>query len=146
MFIIFISVDWFLDVVMNKESKKQLSKIIEGAKKDAEVLALFLFGSTTRKENYKNSDIDICLVLMPHSYTPKELSQKKLEYLKSFNLDIHIFQQLPINIKKRVIKEGKVLHCKAEETLYEITFIVIREFADFEHIYRDYLKEVAHVR
>jgi predicted nucleotidyltransferase len=131
---------------MNTGSKKQLSKIIEDAKKDDEVLALFLFGSTTRKENHKNSDIDICLVLMPRSFTPKELSQKKLEYLKSFNLDIHIFQQLPINIKKRVIKEGKVLHCKDEDTLYEVTFTVIREFSDFEHIYRDYLKEVSHVR
>jgi len=139
-------VNWFFDVDTNTGNKKQLSKIIEDAKKDNEVLALLLFGSTTRKENHKNSDTDICLVLMPRPYTPKELSQKKLEYLKSFNLDIQIFQQLPITIKQRVIKEGKVLHCKDEDTLYEITFTVIREFADFEHIYRDYLKEVARDR
>ena len=27
--------------------------------------------------------------------------------------------------------------------LYEVAFVTIREFADFEHIYLDYLNEVA---
>ena len=130
---------------MDTSENKHLTGMIKQVKTDKEILALFLFGSTARKENDKHSDIDICLVLIPRSYTPRELSQKKLSYLKKFNLDIQIFQQLPIYIKRRVIKEGKVLHCKDEDTLYEITFIVIQEFADFEHIYRDYLKEVAQV-
>lgn len=123
-----------------------LNKIIEDVKQDSQILALFLFGSAAREENYKQSDVDICLVLMPNFYTSMQLSQKKLEYLKSFNLDIQVFQQLPIYIKKRVLKEGKVLFCRDEDKLYEIAFSVIREFADFEHIYRDYLKEVSYVR
>ena len=122
------------------------TKIIEEVKTDEEVLALFLFGSTARNENVEKSDIDICLVLTPRSYTPRELSQKKLSYLKRFNLDIQVFQQLPIYIKTRVLKEGKVLHCKDEDSLYDIAFTVIQEFADFEPIYRDYLKEVGDAR
>jgi hypothetical protein len=30
-----------------------------------------------------------------------------------------------------------------EDSLYELAFTVIREYSDFEHVYRDYLKEVA---
>ena len=131
---------------MDTSVKKHLNTIIEEVKTDKEILALFLFGSTARKENDKHSDIDICLVLTPRSYTPRELSQKKLSYLKRFNLDIQVFQQLPIYIKMRVLKEGKVLHCKDEDVLYNIAFTVIQEFADFEPIYRDYLKEVESVR
>jgi predicted nucleotidyltransferase len=131
---------------MATSGKKHLTNIIEEVKTDEEILALFLFGSTARKENDKQSDIDICLVLTPRSYTPKELSRKKLSYLKKFDLDIQVFQQLPIYIKIRVIKEGKVLHCKDEDVLYDIAFTVVREFADFEPIYRDYLKEVGDVR
>ena len=131
---------------MDTSVKKHLNTIIEEVKTDKEILALFLFGSTARKENDKHSDIDICLVLTPRSYNPRELSQKKLSYLKRFNLDIQVFQQLPIYIKTRVLKEGKVLHCKDEDALYDIAFTVIQEFADFEPIYRDYLKEVGNVR
>ena len=131
---------------MDTSEKNLITKIIEEVKTDEEILAVFLFGSTARKENDKHSDIDICLVLTPRSYTSRELSQKKLSYLKRFNLDIQVFQQLPIYIKTRVLKEGKVLHCKDEDALYDIAFTVIQEFADFEPIYRDYLKEVGNVR
>ena len=129
---------------MNTIHKNHTNKIIEAAKKDVDILALFLFGSTAREDTHKDSDVDICLVLIPRFYTPKELSQKKLEYLKSFNLDIQVFQQLPIYIKKRVLKEGEILYCKDEDKLYEVAFTVIREFSDFEHIYREYLNEVTH--
>ena len=130
---------------MNSQ-KEKLNGIIRDIKKDKQILAVFLFGSTAREENHKKSDIDVCLVLKAGRYTIKELSRKKLEYLKSYDFDIQVFQQLPIYIKKRIIKEGKVLFCRDEAALYEIAFSVIREFADFEYIYRDYLKEVASVR
>ncbi|MCG2713031.1 MAG: nucleotidyltransferase domain-containing protein [Candidatus Omnitrophica bacterium] len=127
---------------MNSQ-KRKLDAIIRDLKKDNQVLAVFLFGSTAREENHNKSDIDVCLVLKAGRYTTKELSRKKLEYLKLYDFDIQVFQQLPIYIKKRIIKEGKILFCREEAALYEIAFSVIREFADFECIYRDYLKEVA---
>lgn len=129
---------------MNTVVKKHLNRIKKYVKEDKQILALFLFGSTARRNNYLGSDVDICLVLVPGPYTSKQLSEKKMEYLKLFNLDIQIFQQLPIYIKRRVVKEGKVLFCRDEDKLYDNVFFVIREFADFEHIYYDYLKEVAY--
>ena len=122
---------------------KKTIELIDVAKSDEEILAIVLFGSTARQENFKNSDIDICLILKPNQYPLKYLSNKKFDYLKRFDLDIQIFQQLPIYIRKRIIKEGKILFCRDEDEIYKIAFNMIQEFNDFEHIYHDYLKEVA---
>lgn len=54
--------------------KEKLDKLIKTAQKDNEILAVFLFGSSTRRQNHKGSDIDICLLLKPHTYTSFELS------------------------------------------------------------------------
>jgi len=124
-------------------SEKQINNLIEKAGKDKQILAVFLFGSRARGEDTPGSDIDICLVLKQRKYSKKELSQKKLEYLSEFDLDIQIYQQLPLYIKKRVLKDGKILMCKNEDEIYEIAFKTIEEYSDMEHFYKDYLKEAA---
>lgn len=126
--------------------RQHLNKIVGKAKHDNKILAVFLFGSMAREGGSKKSDIDICLMMNDGAYSSLELSRKKLEYLKLFDMDIQVFQQLPIYIKARIIKEGKNLFCKDIDALYEVVFKTIREFEDFRHIYDDYLKEVACVR
>lgn len=126
-----------------KKCRLYLESLIKMVKPDKQILAVFLFGSAARKDNFKKSDVDICLVMDNCGYTPEVLFQKRLSYLQEFDLDIQVFQQLPLYIRMRVIKEGKLLFCKDEDRLYRLVFRVIQEFADFEHIYRDYLKEVA---
>lgn len=125
-----------------KPFDEQLNKLINKTKQDNDILAVFLFGSRVRDEDYSRSDIDICLVASSSLHTPSELFKKRLSYLKLFDMDIQIFQQLPIYIRMRIIKEGRLLFCRDEDKLYEITFNLIREFNDFEHIYRSYLEEV----
>ena len=129
---------------MRARRKYLVSEVIKRARKDGQVLALILFGSQARGGDTAVSDLDLCLVLNPAPYTPLELSEKKLEYLAKFSSEIHIFQQLPLYMKQRVLRDGNVLFCRNEDSLYELAFAVIREYSDFEHVYRDYLKEVAH--
>ena len=112
--------------------------------KNSSVLAVILFGSRARGDFHKNSDTDLCVVLMPRVYTSRELSAYKLRYRSKVDADIHVFQQMPVYIQQRVLKDGKVLWSRNEDLLYEVAFQTIREFADFEHIYREYLEEVAH--
>ena len=57
---------------------------------------------------------------------------------------ISIFQQLPLYIRKRVLREGEIFFCRDDDALYEVAFKTIRELADFEPTYLEYLKEVAH--
>ncbi len=116
---------------------------MRAARNDPDVLALLLYGSVARGENSATSDIDLCLVLRPRVHSALELSQKKLEYAARFSSHVNVFQQLPLYAKQRVLRDGKVLYCRDTNGLYEIALVTIREFADFEHIYLDYLKEVA---
>jgi predicted nucleotidyltransferase len=131
---------------MEQPKATDLDKLLERACQDAEVLAVLLFGSVARGEQTVRSDIDVCLVLMPHS-TPYErtlLSHKRLEYLTHFDLDVQIFQALPIYIRSRVLKEGQVLFVRDEDLLYEIAFRTAQAFEDFKPIYYRYLEQVAH--
>ncbi len=124
------------------ETSKEIDRLLERARQDDQVLAAMLFGSRARHEQMEVSDVDICLVLAQREYNALELSRKKLEYLTVSDLDIHVYQQLPLYVRVRVLKEGKVLYCRNEDQLYAIAFKTIEEFADFEHIYREYLQEV----
>ena len=120
--------------------------LVEKARQDKDVLAVVVFGSYARGDDGPASDLDICLVLQPEDYGNLELSRKRLEYLKTFSiptLDIHIYQQLPLYIRKRILKEGEILFCRDEEVLYEMAFRTVQEFEDFRDIYHSYLQEVA---
>jgi hypothetical protein len=57
---------------------------------------------------------------------------------------IKVFQQLPLYVRRRVLKEGIVLFVKDEDELYELAFRTAKEFEDFKHIYRNYLEAIAH--
>ena len=121
-----------------------LDKFLKRARQDKEVLAVFLYGSTARQEQGKDSDVDICLALVSNHNLSKKifLSRKRLDYLKEFSFDIQIFQQLPLYIRHRVLKEAKILFIRDEELLYELAIRTIKSFEDFKHIYYSYLEEV----
>lgn len=123
----------------------EVDGILAKARKDGDVVAVFLFGSRARGESVPGSDTDVCLVLRPGNYDPMVLQQKRLSYLKEGNADVHIFSQLPLYIRRRVLKEGKILQCQDDDLLYEIAFRTAQAFEDFRHIYNGYLKELAHV-
>ncbi|ETX00884.1 MAG: hypothetical protein ETSY1_09550 [Candidatus Entotheonella factor] len=123
-----------------------LRNIVEQAKGDATILAVMLFGSTARGEQHPDSDVDICLVLEPGTYAPEVLMDTRLGYLAAFPADIQIFQQLPIYIRQRVLKEGKVLWCRDEDALYDLAWRTVQAFDDFKPLYDRYLDEVARDR
>jgi hypothetical protein len=123
--------------------KGGLRALLNRTKEDQRILAVLLFGSVARKQNHEGSDTDICLVLVPGAYTPLQLSRTKLEYLQDFDQDVHVFQQLPLYIRKRVLKDGKILYSRDTDSLYEVAFTFIREYGDYEHIYHDYLGDLS---
>lgn len=124
----------------------ETANLVENARQDQDVLAVIVFGSRARGDNGPASDLDICLVLQPNDFSSLQLSHKRLEYLKLFSvtgLDIQVYQQLPLYIRKRILKEASILFCRDEEALYELAFRTVQEFEDFKHIYYSYLEEVA---
>ena len=118
-------------------------EIVKWAEGDSRVLAVILFGSTARGERRETSDVDICLVLVPDTYSPEMLMDIRLQYLTAFSADIQIFQQLPIYFRQRILKDGQVLGCRDEEALYDMALRTVQAFADFQPFYKRYLGEVA---
>jgi len=134
---------WTVAQIISMKKILVIDKILTKAKEDADVLAVFLFGSWARDEFTSISDIDLCLVLRPGNYDALNLFQKRLSYFRQGTVDIHIFSQLPLYIRHRILKEGKILLCRDEDLLYEIAFRTAQAFEDFKHIYYGYLKEIA---
>lgn len=53
--------------------------------------------------------------------------------------DIQTFQDLPLYVKKEVLK-GKVIYCKESRFIYELERRTSKEFDDFKHRFYDYIK------
>lgn len=135
---------------INKKEEDRMEKLLTKARQDEEVLAVFLFGSFVRGEQTCLSDIDICLVLVPATtaitptppFEPTVFSRKRLDYLKDFSFDVQVFQQLPVYVRRRVLKEGRILFVRDETLLYELAFRTAQAFEDFKPIYLGYLEAV----
>jgi hypothetical protein len=123
---------------------KEYTAIIERTADDPEVLALMIYGSHARGDAVGASDVDMYLVLRAGKYEDLTLSNKKLSYLRDFDFDVQVFQQLPLYIRVRVLREGKLIFCANEDQLYDLAYRTAQQFEDFKPIYYAYLKEVAH--
>jgi len=127
-------------------ARGQIERLLSRARQDSRILAVILFGSVARGEETARSDIDVCLVLSANRYTPAELSRIKLEYLAECDLDVQVFQQIPLYVRHRVLKDGQVVFSRDDDALYELAFRTARAFERFKTIYRTYLDEVARAR
>jgi predicted nucleotidyltransferase len=119
-----------------------LERVIARAQTDPEVLAVMLFGSQARGEAGAASDVDVCLVLDPDVPPGLPASRKRLDYLAGADLDLTVFQQLPLPVRSRVLKEGKVLFVRDEDRLYGVAVRTARAFEGLRHHYRRYLDAV----
>jgi predicted nucleotidyltransferase len=119
-----------------------LEEVVQRAYGDQDVLAVLLFGSAARGEHHDDSDLDICLVLQPGTYQQSVPTDKRLEYLAVFPADVQVFQALPLYIRQRVLKEGRVLFCRDQDALYALAFRTVQAFTDFQPLYRLYLEEM----
>jgi hypothetical protein len=120
-----------------------LTRLLDRAKADPDVLAVILFGSQARGEATPRSDIDVCLVLAPDSAAEPGRTEKQLDYLGRFDLDVSVFQQLPLAVRSRVLKEGRILFARDEPALYALAVRTARAWERFRPIHRMYLEQVA---
>ncbi len=126
---------------MDKLVKKsfEILKNIQGFEK---VRFIMLYGSSVEGMPREESDIDLCIDI--ETDTDYERSSFRLKVLSELPdlFDVQIFAQLPLYVKKEVIK-GKVIFCRDVEHLYETAISVIKEFEDFKYRFYDYIGERA---
>jgi uncharacterized protein len=120
-----------------------LGRVIARAERDPEVLAVIVFGSRARGDASPRSDLDVCLVLGAGSLTDVAVGRKRLEYLADADVDLVVFQQLPLVVRSRILREGAVLFVRDEDALYALASRTARSFEAFRHIHRQYLEQVA---
>jgi predicted nucleotidyltransferase len=128
---------------MSENVDSVLRPLVARAERDPDVLAIILFGSRARGEAGPRSDLDVCLVLDRHAPTGLPASRKRLEYPAGSRVDLSIFQQLPLHVRSRVLKEGRVVFVRDEDRLYEVAVGTARAWEAFRHHHRDYLEAVA---
>ncbi len=124
-------------------------ELIREAERDGNVVAVILFGSRARGEAADGSDLDICLVLREGVTDKKIPFREALKYTglaRGGNVDVSIFRELPLFVRARVLKEGKVLLSKNDEMLYGIAFRTVKDFEEFKKYYYQYLGAVTHAR
>ena len=122
---------------------RTVQRVVDRARTDPAALAVILFGSHARGEASSSSDVDLCLVLTPVSRSSLEMSRVRLAYLAAGEGDVVVFQQLPLHVKSRILKEGQVLLVKDDDALYDVATRAARAFERFRRHYRAYLEEVA---
>jgi predicted nucleotidyltransferase len=89
------------------------------------VKAAILFGSFAKGRQRADSDIDICVITEGEGDSPLELSSDKI--------DISLFHKLPLIVRYRVFRDGKVLFCRDGLLLTKLRFWTIKIYLDEKH-------------
>lgn len=121
-----------------------IRRLLAQAARDPDVLAVILFGSAARGDAGPASDVDVCLVMRPDASPARDASQMRLDYLALVDLDVQVFQRLPLPLRRRVLREGRVLLSKNDDALYRVAGRTAQAFEDFRPVYQRYLDAVAH--
>lgn len=111
-----------------KTNVENISKIIKKIADIEEIKAVYLFGSATTGKMHLNSDIDICIFLDKEN----DDAETKAMYFSSDNLDISLFDNLPLAIKFRVFREGKPIVIKDSAFIRMKMQETIRQYLDFQ--------------
>ncbi len=123
----------------------ELASLLQRAQNDRAVLAVMLFGSEARGEAGPASDLDVCLILPPGRDGKAEQAAVREAYLhiSGERLDLRVFQQLPLYVRRRVLKEGRVLACRDEDALYEVARRTAQAYEDYRPQYHRHLETIA---
>jgi len=121
---------------MMRDIKTAVDKILElGGNR---VRFIILYGSYSRNQNTSSSDIDIAVYYEATKEDRFKFRMKILGILGDI-FDVQIFQDLPLYIKKEVIK-GKVLYYDNLEFLYDLSRKTYRDYEDFKKRFYDYIE------
>lgn len=120
---------------------KELINKIKKIDKEDKVSFVVLFGSYASKTHNKLSDIDVAVY-----YEGSKKERFKFRLITSGELsnkyDIHIFQDMPIYIRKEIVKKGKIIYKKDTGKVAEVYFKVIKEFSSFEKYLNHYYNKL----
>lgn len=122
-------------VLREEKIEHMLQDMVSVCEGESRILALMIFGSYARMELYR--DLDIAVVLQK---TEERISNLKLLSIfekvipDGLEVDLNIFNDLSIEIRSRILTEGKVVYVRDMNSLYDVSIEVIQEKSDFEFL------------
>lgn len=121
-----------------KEKIKKFMKALKEMPDFDKVKFVILFGSFSRNNENKLSDIDFAVYYDGDKKERFNFRKIILSKLPN-NYDVQLFQDLPLYIRIEVLK-GKIIYCADEDYIYNIFYETIRNFEDFKDMYYDYIE------
>ncbi len=114
-----------------------LLEVIKSTEEFDRVEFIIFHGSMAEGRGMKTSDYDVCIY---YNGSSREMSKFRLKLLSKLpgSVDVQIFQQLPLYVKKEVLK-GRVLYTKRKGFLDEIAIETIKDFESFRPRFYDYI-------
>ena len=120
--------------------KENIRFVVDDIKKlgGKKIKLIILYGSFAEGKQTPLSDIDLAVY---YDGAKEERFKFRMKILGNVNdkFDIQTFQDLPLYVKKEVLK-GKVMYCKESRFIYELERRASKEFDDFKHRFYDYIK------
>jgi Predicted nucleotidyltransferases len=110
-----------------------IGPVIGELRNQENIIAVILFGSVARGNAGTLSDIDLCIV------TSREISESEKHDLLSYGsrkIDVSLFYDLPLTIRFRVLREGKLLFCRDSLTFHRIVTKTVRQYLDSASLIR----------
>lgn len=117
----------------NGEIMETIKPLLSELRLQSEIIAIILFGSVAHGKAREDSDIDISIVT--RSNVPDSTRMELLSY-GSDKIDIHLFLDLPLTIRMRVIREGELLFCSDLLSFHRIKIDTVRQYLDFSPFIR----------
>lgn len=121
-----------------EEMKNVLDRVISHIPKE-HVIAILLYGSVARGEEKPISDIDLCVV------TERGIPRAERERILSHaspSLDITLFWDLPLPIRYRVLREGRLLWGEEGLALHRIRRATLRCYRELGRMLRRHERRV----
>ena len=133
---------------MDKRRIDELKKEFSWVKEDYRILAVLLFGSMVEDKDHVKSDIDMAIVVPGSSHyyydcdgvdninvVSSDVLMKvfrKIDII-SKNLDVHIFEDLPLHIKMDIIENHELIYTSDKIGMYEYFFNYRKLWDDQKH-------------
>lgn len=133
---------------MDKRRIDELKKEFSWVNEDSRILAVLLFGSIVEEKDHLKSDIDIAIVVPGASnyyydcdgvnyenVVSSDILMKvfrKIDII-SKNLDVHIFEDLPLHIKMDIIENHELIYTSDKIGMYEYFFNYRKLWDDQKH-------------
>lgn len=115
-----------------EDAQAVIDHAVSGIPKE-KVIAIFLYGSVARGEEKPLSDIDLCVI------TGRGISRAERERIlvhASPTLDITLFWDLPLPIRFRVLREGRLLWGEEDLELHRIRRGTLRCYREIGRLIR----------